>query len=518
MAEFLELGADPAGAPLSIEDVARVAREGAEVRIGDAARARIARGRERLEELLARGERIYGVNTGVGGNVGISLPPEQMDLLQHNLVRHLACATGQPLPGDVVRAATLLRVATFATGASAVRPELVDALAALLNRGVTPVVPRYGSVGASGDLMPSAYIARVLVGLGEAEFQGRRLAAAEALEAAGIAPIRFAPKEGLALINGTTVMTAVASLVWMDAFRVLRALLGAVALAVEAMQAPDLPFEPWVHERKGHPGQIAVAAYLRGMLEGSAYTQPSGGQSCYSLRCVPQGLGQVWEALEDARAVIEREINSANDNPLIDPETGGLYKAGQLLRRPHRAPAGHLEDRLRLHGQLGQRPGGGAGGRPLQRGAAGQPDARAGREFRIQGHAVERHQPGLRGAADGRSQLDPLAAHRAIQPGRGEPGNARGGHGHGRAGMPAQRDGHGAAGRGAGRGSARRAGEAGARIADGLRSRAATGAVPGSGPAHGARGGGGIGQDRGGAGLAATGASSSLRLHRGVVR
>lgn len=154
MAETLELGAGPASTPLSIEDVARVAREGAQVRIGDAARARIALGRERLDELLASGERIYGVNTGVGGNVGISLPPEKMDLLQLNLVRHLSCATGQPLPGDVVRTATLLRVATFVTGASAVRPEIVDALAALLNRGVTPVVPRYGSVGASGDLMP----------------------------------------------------------------------------------------------------------------------------------------------------------------------------------------------------------------------------------------------------------------------------------------------------------------------------------------------------------------------------
>ena len=122
-----------------------------------------------------------------------------------------------PLPADVVRAAMLLRVATFVTGASAVRAELVDALVALLNRGITPVVPRYGSVGASGDLMPSAYIARVLVGMGEAEYQGRRMAGAEALEAAGLEPIRFAPKEALALINGTTVMTAVAALVWVDA-------------------------------------------------------------------------------------------------------------------------------------------------------------------------------------------------------------------------------------------------------------------------------------------------------------
>lgn len=324
--QTLELGV---GA-LSIEDVLRVARDGVEVRIAEAARARIGLGRRRLEELLARGDRIYGVNTGVGGNVGISLGPEQMDQLQANLVRHIACATGQPLPNDVVRAAALLRVATFVSGTSAVRMELVDALAALLNRDVTPVVPRYGSVGASGDLMPSAYIARVLVGEGEAEFQGRRLRAAEALEAAGLQPIRFAPKEALALTNGTTVMTAVAALLWVDSFRVLRALLGAVALSVEAMMSPDLPYAAWVHEQKGHPGQIAVAAYLREMLQGSRYTQASGGQSCYSLRCGPQGLGQVWEALEDSRPVLEREINSANDNPLIDPETGMLYKAGNF--------------------------------------------------------------------------------------------------------------------------------------------------------------------------------------------
>jgi phenylalanine ammonia-lyase len=326
MAQMVVLGADP----LSIEDVARVARGGAEVRLAGGARSRIANGRAHLEEMLARGERIYGVNTGVGGNVGISLAPEQMETLQHNIVTYLSCGTGQPLPGDVVRAAMLLRLATFATGTSAVRNELVDALAALLNRGVTPVVPRYGSVGASGDLMPSAYIARVLAGQGEAEIGGRRLPAGEALAAARMPAIAFAPKEALALINGTTVMTAVAALLRVDAARVLRALLQAAALSIEAMQAPDLPFAPWVHERKGHPGQIAVAAYLRRMLEGSGYTRASGGQSCYSLRCVPQGLGQVWEALEDARATIEREINSANDNPLVDPETGVLYKAGNF--------------------------------------------------------------------------------------------------------------------------------------------------------------------------------------------
>jgi len=326
MADTFEVGSSQ----LSIEDAVRVARGGAQVRLAAAARERIAQGRARLEELIERGERIYGVNTGVGGNVGISLAPEKMEQLQLNLVHQLGCATGQPLANDVARAAMLLRLVTFTTGASAVRVELAEALAALLNCGVTPVVPRYGSVGASGDLMPSAYIARVLLGAGEVAFSGRRMRAAEALKAAGLQPIQFAPKEGLALINGTTVMTACAALVWMDARRVLEALLSAAALAVEAMEAPAQPFDAWVQERKGHPGQIAVAAFLREMLAGSGYTRASSGQSCYSLRCIPQGLGQVWEANVDGRAVIEREMNSANDNPLIDPETGELHKAGNF--------------------------------------------------------------------------------------------------------------------------------------------------------------------------------------------
>ena len=323
MAETLEVGSRA----LTIDDVACVARQGARIALAPAARARVERGRTRLDELIARGERIYGVNTGVGGNVGISLSAGQMDTLQHNLVRHLGCATGTPLAEDTVRASMLLRIVTFATGASAVRPQLVDALAELVNRGITPVVPRYGSVGASGDLMPSAYAARVLVGMGEAVYQGRRLPAPDALREAGLEPISFAPKEALALINGTTMMTAAAALLWIDAGRVLRALLGAVALAVEALEAPDLPVHPWASEMKGHPGQIAVAAHLLGLVSGSGYIRASGGQSCYSLRCVPQGLGPVWEGLEDARAVIEREINSANDNPLVDPDTGALHKA-----------------------------------------------------------------------------------------------------------------------------------------------------------------------------------------------
>src|SRR5436190_130817 len=322
----LTLGADP----LTIEQVADVAAHDAAVLLSNAAKARMALGRARLEALLASGERIYGVNTGVGGNIKFHLTPGQADLLQQNLMRHLGCATGEPLPRAVVRGAMLLRLATFATGCSAIRPELAGALAALLNRGIAPVVPRYGSVGASGDLMPSAYIARALLGMGDVEFEGARMPATAALERAGLAPLPFAPKEGLALINGTTVMTAAAALVWIEAGRVLRALLGAIALSLEALEAPGEPYDAWVHETKAHPGQIAVAAHVRDLVRGSANMAASRVQTAYSLRCVPQGLGPVWEALADARPTLEREINSANDNPLIDPDTGRMYLAGNF--------------------------------------------------------------------------------------------------------------------------------------------------------------------------------------------
>ena len=315
---------------LSIEQVQEASTGQSTVELAASARSRIQKGRRQLEELLAAGERIYGVNTGVGGNIVFELSPDQAELLQLNIMRHLSCATGQPLPSGVVRAAMLLRLATFATGCSAVRPELVDALADLFNRGVIPVVPRYGSVGASGDLMPSAYSARALLGMGEVEYLGTRMPAGEALAAAGLKPITFAPKEGLALINGTTMMTAAAALLWVEMRSVLQALLSGVALCAEAMQAPAEPYEPWVHAAKGHPGQIAVAAFILDLLRGSRYVTESRAQTSYSLRCPPQGLGPIWESLDAGRITIEREVNSANDNPLIDPDTGRLYLAGNF--------------------------------------------------------------------------------------------------------------------------------------------------------------------------------------------
>jgi phenylalanine ammonia-lyase len=326
MDQTLEIG----GQPLRIEQVVEASASAGGLRLTPAARERIRRGRERLLKLLDDGARIYAVNTGVGGNIRFHLNPEEAAQLQGNLLRHLLCGTGDPLPEPLVRAAMILRVATFARGSSGVREELVDGLIGLFGAGIVPVVPRYGSVGASGDLIPSAYIGRTLLGWGEVFYRGARVPAADALAQAGLAPLTFAPKEAVALVNGTTVMTAAAAHLWMEAWRVLRGMLAAVALAVEAMEAPADPYEPWVQAVKGHPGQEAAAAFVRGLIAGSGYVTASPMQTAYSLRCPPQGLGVVWESLETARPVIEREINSANDNPLIDPDTGRLYQAGNF--------------------------------------------------------------------------------------------------------------------------------------------------------------------------------------------
>jgi phenylalanine ammonia-lyase len=316
--------------PVTIESLERCARGGATVEVSAAARRRVAEGRRVFEAMLKDGARIYGVNTGVGANVKFFLSDEQVSVMQRNILNHLACGTGQALPADVVRGAIVLRMLTLTTGFSAVRPELVDALGKLIACDIVPIVPRYGSLGASGDLIPSAYAARALLGEGDVWYRGERVPAEQALERAGLPRFELAAKEGLALVNGTTSMTAVAAILWGDARRVLRSLLGLVGLAIESMGAPASPYHPFVHDAKGHPGQIAVAEYVRALLAGSSHATESPIQSCYSLRCAPQGLGPAWEALEADRAVIEREMNSANDNPLVDPARGALYQAGNF--------------------------------------------------------------------------------------------------------------------------------------------------------------------------------------------
>ena len=318
-------------------------------------RRRIVRGRDALERMLAAGEVVYGVNTGFGGNARYVIPNEELAHHQQNLLEFLSCGVGESLPEEAVRAAILLRANALARGLSAVRLVVIERLLDLLNHRITPVVPRYGSVGASGDLCPSAYITRTMAGRGDVHYKGCRIPAAEALHQEGIDPLVLAAKEGLALLNGTTVMTGVGAIVVDEAAYLFRLSLGALAMAVEALGSSPDYYHPAIHMAKHHPGQLAVAEILNSLLFDSKLAVPlddirhrveevsrraNGNhhvaaaaesiQSPYSLRCAPQGLGPMQETMEHCRTVIEREANSVNDNPLIDPVSGRVYHTGNF--------------------------------------------------------------------------------------------------------------------------------------------------------------------------------------------
>jgi phenylalanine ammonia-lyase len=343
------------GTKLTIADVVEVARRNRQVQLSPApaVRKKMLASRQLLEQKLQAGEIIYGVNTGLGGNQFFILPAQDLVKHQTNIFRFLVCGSGASLPDETVRASTLLRANALAKGYSAVRVVLVERLIELLNHGITPIVPMYGSVGASGDLIPSAYIGRVLLGQGEVRFRGKTIAAGTALAIAGLQPLVLEPKEGLALINGTTVMTGVAALQIDDGVYLSHLILAACALALEAMKSTDDPFREAVQTVKNHPGQIEAAAICRRLIEGSGYVRnldelrsrvrqrfdgnnssigrsDEAIQEPYSLRCVPQGIGPIIEAVKIHQLVIERELNSANDNPLLDPADGRVYHTGNF--------------------------------------------------------------------------------------------------------------------------------------------------------------------------------------------
>lgn len=343
------------GDHLTIEHVVAVSRDkiGVELSQDPEVQQKISASRQLLEETLEREEIIYGVNTGFGANVRFLIPATQLARHQENLFQYMICGTGAQLPQEFVRAPMLLRVNALAKGYSGVRQLVIERLLDLLNHDIIPIVPRYGSVGASGDLIPSAYIGRALLGQGDVVYRGKRMEAKEALQQAGIEPIRLEAKEGLALINGTTVMTGIGSLVIHDGAYLCQLALACSGLALEVLQGNDDPFQEAIHRVKNHPGQIRAAAICRKLLEGSRYVSnldeirkrigekrcksdqgigrsDEAIQSPYSLRCVPQGLGPALDALREHRVTFEREINSVNDNPLVDPEKGRIYHTGNF--------------------------------------------------------------------------------------------------------------------------------------------------------------------------------------------
>ena len=315
------------GADLSIAEVEAVARDGARVRLDDGARGRMQRARDVIEGLVADGAVVYGVTTGFGDLATTFIEPAQAGVLQEHLLMSHAAGVGPAFPREVVRAMLLLRANTLAIGHSGCRPVIVDRLLAFLDAGIHPVVPEQGSLGASGDLAPLAHLALPLIGRGEVEVDGRVQSAADALSAAGLEPLTLEAKEGLALLNGTQMMGALAALFLADADRLVRTANVAAAMSVEALLGTDVAFSDAYQRARPHPGQVAVAGELRTLLRDSDFQRAHHGsahkvQDPYSLRCVPQVHGAVRDALDQLRRVLAIELNAATDNPLVFPHGG----------------------------------------------------------------------------------------------------------------------------------------------------------------------------------------------------
>ena len=310
------------GADLTIADVESVARHGSPVELDIHARERMQEAHDVIQSLVAEGAMVYGVTTGFGDLATTFVDPERSSELQRRLLTSHAAGVGPPFPREIVRAMLLLRANTLALGHSGCRPLVVDRLLALLGHGIHPVVPEQGSVGASGDLAPLAHLALPLIGLGQVEVDGRIVAAADALRDAGLEPIVLGPKEGLALLNGTQMMGAVGALLLADADRLVRTASVAAAMSVEALLGTDVAFSAAYQLARPHPGQVAVAAQLRHLLRDSDLQRSHRDsvhkvQDPYSLRCVPQVHGAVQDALDHLRRVLDIELNSATDNPLV---------------------------------------------------------------------------------------------------------------------------------------------------------------------------------------------------------
>jgi len=340
------------GQPLTLAEIEAVSLAACPVAIAPTALGRVAASRGQIEQILAAGQTVYGVNTGFGKLSDVRIPVDKLAQLQTNLVRSHAGGVGQPLSEGESRAMLLLRANVLAKGFSGCRPALVELLVALLNAGVHPVIPEKGSVGASGDLAPLAHLALVAIGEGEAFYKGERIAGAEALRRAGLEPIALTAKEGLALLNGTQAMTAVGGLVVARARRVVKLADLAGAMSLEALMGTPAAFDERIHLARPHAGQITAAAHLVRLLEDSEIREAhresdSRVQDAYCLRCMPQVHGAVRGALEHVAGVLEIEAGSATDNPLVFPpacsktQDGGAVLSGGNF---HGAPLAYAFD------------------------------------------------------------------------------------------------------------------------------------------------------------------------------
>lgn len=324
---------------VSLGELRRIHAGGVALSLDPAAGAGIATAQATVDRIVAGGEVVYGINTGFGKLAQTTIPHERLAELQRNLVLSHSVGTGAPLADAVVRLVLATKAVSLARGHSGVRPQIIDALLALFNASVLPRIPCKGSVGASGDLAPLAHLACVLIGEGEATLpNGRVVGGAEAMRAVGLEPFVLGPKEGLALLNGTQVSTALALAGLFGAENVFAAGLMAGALSLEAIQGSIKPFDARIHAARGQPGQIAVAAAVRTLLDGSDIVPSHAGcgrvQDPYSVRCVPQVMGACLDNLAHASRVLVIEANAASDNPLVFTDTGEVISGGNFHAEP----------------------------------------------------------------------------------------------------------------------------------------------------------------------------------------
>ena len=334
--------------PLTPQEVVAVARGGAGVRLGEDALAAVARGRKVVERLAVADDPYYGVSTGFGALATRHIPADRRTALQLGLIRSHAAGSGPEVEREVVRALMLLRLSTLATGHTGVRPETALAYAGLLDRGITPVVHEYGSLGCSGDLAPLAHCALALIGEGRVrDASGRLRDAGQALAEAGVAPVTLAEKEGLALINGTDGMLGMLVLAGHELHGLLRVADVAAAMSVEALLGTDRVFADDLAAMRPHPGQARSATNLRALLDGSEIVASHRGPDCtrvqdaYSLRCAPQVHGAARDTLDHADVVAGRELAAVIDNPVVAPD-GRVASNGNF----HGAPVGYTLDFL----------------------------------------------------------------------------------------------------------------------------------------------------------------------------
>lgn len=329
------------GQNLTIEDVINVARFGYKVELGEEAKKKVLRARKTVDDFVAEEAVIYGITTGFGKFENIHISQEDTKDLQRNLIISHSCGVGEPFDFETVRAIMLLRANALSIGNSGIRLETLNTLIEMINKDIHPYIPEKGSLGASGDLAPLSHMVLVLIGMGEAIHEGKRISGKEAMEKAGITPVELTSKEGLALINGTQVMTAVGCLTAYDALQLCKLSDISAALSMEALNAVVDAFDLRIHRVRPHKGQVATASNLLTLLKDSGLTSRQGqlrNQDAYALRCVPQIHGASKDAIDFVLDKVNIEINSVTDNPIILPEDNLAISGGNFHGQPMALP------------------------------------------------------------------------------------------------------------------------------------------------------------------------------------